>query len=111
MSEDSKRPIKKPDWKGSVTPEVIYRLENLFEYTSPSEFRDHLIELYHSYIFHEHQSLPYNFKDISESMTIFLDLLKFTEDEFMSQHINSQYLKKELPKRAALKKKPQATRT
>lgn len=98
MSEKGKRPIKKLDWEGCVTPEVINRLESLFEYTSPIEFRDHLIELYHSYIFHEHQSLPYDFKDMSESLTIFLDLLKFTDDEFRSQR-DSQIRKKSYLKR------------
>lgn len=67
--------------KSSVTPETIYRLESLFEFMPPDELRDNLIELYHSYLLHEHDALPYNFKQLAEGMSIFLDFLKFVHKE------------------------------
>jgi hypothetical protein len=47
----------------------------------PHEFRESLIELYHSYVRNEHEILPYNFKDLAESMGVFLDVLKFMDEE------------------------------
>ena len=67
--------------KSSVTPETIYRLDSFFEFVPPDELRDNLIELYHNYLLHEHDSLPYNFKQLAEGMSIFLDFLKFVHKE------------------------------
>jgi hypothetical protein len=67
--------------KSSVTPETIYRLDSFFEFVPPDELRDNLIELYHNYLLHEHDSLPYNFKQLAEGMSIFLDFLKFVHRE------------------------------
>jgi hypothetical protein len=65
----------------SITPEVIYRLDAFFACMPPLEFRDHLLELYHNYILHEHDALPYNFNQLAESMILFLDFLKFADEE------------------------------
>jgi hypothetical protein len=93
-----------------ITSEIIDQLESFFKFSQPSEFRENLIEIYHSYILHQHHSLPYNFKELTEGILIFLDFLKFADEEFREQ-AQSKYLKKELPKKAALKQKPQPTRT
>ena len=69
--------------KSSVTPETIYRLSSFFEFMPPDELRDNLIELYHSYLLHEHDALPDNFKQLAEGMSIFLDFLKFVHKERM----------------------------
>jgi hypothetical protein len=34
-----------------------------------------------SYVRNEHECLPYNFKDLAESMGVFLDVLKFMDEE------------------------------
>lgn len=62
-----------------INDEVLSRLEHLFALASPLEYRDTLIELYHSYLLHEHDSLPANFKDMAEHMCMLLDFLKETE--------------------------------
>jgi hypothetical protein len=64
-----------------ITPEVIYRLDSFFEFMPLHDFRDHLIELYHNYIMHEHDSLPHNFHQLAEGMSIFFDFLKFADEE------------------------------
>jgi hypothetical protein len=67
--------------RSNVTPEIIYRLNNFFEFMPPDELRDNLIELYHSYLLHEHDTLPHNFKHLAEGLSIFLDFLKFAGKE------------------------------
>lgn len=65
-----------------ITPDIIYRLDSFFEFMSPLDFRDNLTELYHNYIMHEHGSLPLNFRQLAESMIVFLDFLKFVDEEY-----------------------------
>jgi hypothetical protein len=67
--------------KNGVTPELIYRLNSFFELMPPMVLRDHLIELYHNYIQHEYEALPYNFNQLAENLPLFLDFLKFAEEE------------------------------
>ena len=68
--------------RDSITPEMIDRLDSFFEFIPPDDFRDHLIELYHNYIMHEHDSLPHNFHQLAEGMSIFFDFLKFAAEEY-----------------------------
>ena len=68
-----------------ITPELITQLNSFFEFVPPNEFRDNLIELYHQYIFHQHECLPHKFKRFSESMIIFIDFLKAAEEERKGQ--------------------------
>lgn len=65
-----------------LTPEVLIRLNDLFEFLPPTEFRNQLIEMYHLYILHEHESLPNDFARLAEGMIIFLDLLQFAAQEW-----------------------------
>lgn len=71
----------------AITPEIMERLGSFFELMPPHAFRDHLIDLYHNYILHEHDSLPYDFKELAEGMIIFLDFLKYAGDELEAHHI------------------------
>lgn len=70
-----------------ITPEIIHRLDSFFEFMPPHDFRDHLIELYHNYIMHEHDSLPHNFHQLAEGMSIFFDFLKFADEELSTQTV------------------------
>ena len=72
---------KKYSQKVTFNQEIISRLEIFFESIPPNDFRESLIEIYLSYIRHEHESLPYNFRELAESMGMFLDFLKFADEE------------------------------
>lgn len=65
-----------------LTPEVLTRLSDFFEFLPPTEFRNQLIEMYHLYILHEHESLPNDFARLAEGMITFLDLLQFAAQEW-----------------------------
>lgn len=73
-----------------LTQELIYRLDSFFELIPPLELRDHLIELYHHYILHEHEALPHNFNQLAEGLPLFLDFLKFADEERKGQHNESE---------------------
>jgi hypothetical protein len=64
-----------------LTPEIIQRLDDFLDFMGPDELRENLIELYHSYIIHQHDCLPNGFGKFAESMSVFFDLLKFAESE------------------------------
>lgn len=69
----------------NITPEIIFRLNSLLDFAEPEEFRENLIELYHMYIIHEHDSLPCNFKELAECMQILFDFLKFASEELKNR--------------------------
>lgn len=68
-----------------IPSKIPLRLENFFELVKPDEFRNQLIEMFHSYILHEHESLPYDFRHVVEGMMIFFDFLKFAQEEYDKQ--------------------------
>lgn len=68
----------------ALTEETLYRLNSLFDFVPPHDLREYLLEFYHYYIIHEHESLPNNFSEMAEGMQILFDLLKFMEEEAKS---------------------------
>jgi flagellin-specific chaperone FliS len=92
----TKETIQKPVFRGSnelwdgkcyphITPEIIERLDNLLDFTEPGELREYLLEIYHQYILHEHDSLPCNFKELANSMQVLFDFLKFAHEELIDK--------------------------
>jgi len=70
----------------ALTEETLYRLSTLFEFASPDELREYLLEIYHHYIIHElPESLPNNFSDLAQSMQLLFDFLKFLKEEMKSE--------------------------
>jgi hypothetical protein len=61
--------------------ESISRLDNLLDFVSPEELREYLLEIYHYYIRHEHDSLPEHFSDMAQGLQILFDFLKFLKEE------------------------------
>ncbi len=103
MKELSKGVRSETQKLDKTTLEVAERLQGLFEFVQANDLREYLIKFYHSYILHEHNSLPSDFKDMTESLLIFLDFLKFVDEEFKEQ-ASSENLEKQLSKMAALKR-------
>ena len=68
-----------------IPSKISHRLDDFFDVVRPNEFRDYLIEMFYSYMSHEHESLPSDFKYMAESMMIFLDFLKFAQEEYNKQ--------------------------
>ena len=60
----------------NLTKDNIERIDKLFDYTTPDELRDDLIEIYLSYIISEKDGFPVNFDRISANMYHLILLLK-----------------------------------
>ncbi len=52
----------------TLTPADIETLDHLFNAAPPSELRENLIELYHSYLIRCHDTLPVNFGQIARNV-------------------------------------------
>jgi hypothetical protein len=59
-----------------LTEEVIQRLDDIFDYSSPEEYRETLIEVYQVYIMHEHQSLPQEFEHMAAHLYFLINFFK-----------------------------------
>lgn len=64
-----------------ITPEIIDGLSRLFDDAPPHELRDHLLEIYHVYIIHEHKLLPGDFEKIARNMYLLTNFLRVAEKE------------------------------
>ena len=63
------------------TEEIIYQLDCLFDFVSPHDLREYLLEIYHTYIIRENERLPTDFSRMAESIQILFEVLKFIENE------------------------------
>ena len=81
--------VQEPESYPHVTPEIIYRLNNLLDSVEPGQFREYLLEIYHLYIIHEHDSLPYNFRELADGMLLLFDFLKFAQEELSKRNAKS----------------------
>jgi hypothetical protein len=68
-----------------VTEEVIEQLNGILDFASPEEYRDTLIEIYHMYISHEHESLPGNFKQMAGQMYFPIDFFRRVNEEMKGE--------------------------
>jgi len=63
-----------------LTAETIKQLDRILGYASAEEYRNTLIEIYHSYIIHEHHMPPQNFEQMATQMYFLIDFLKRVGD-------------------------------
>jgi hypothetical protein len=59
-----------------LTDEAIQYLDDIFDYSSPEEYRETLIEVYQVYIMHEHQSLPQEFEHMAAHLYFLINFFK-----------------------------------
>lgn len=64
-----------------LTEETIRQLHHLLEFARPEDVRNTLIEIYHQYIIHEHETLPLDFKTMAEHLYFLIGFLKIAEME------------------------------
>ena len=64
-----------------LTPEQLEHFNNLLEFTPPHQLRNYLIEMFHSYICHEHESLPTDFRHMAMSVSWMIEILGQKESE------------------------------
>jgi hypothetical protein len=59
----------------NLTKDNIELIDKLFDFATPDELRDDLIEIYHSYIISENEAFPVNFDRISANMYHIIQVL------------------------------------
>jgi hypothetical protein len=64
-----------------LTEEVIQQLDHILDFSPPEEYRNTLIEIYHTYICREHDSLPCQFDRMADQMYFLIDFLKTASEE------------------------------
>jgi len=67
-----------------VTEETAYQLDCLLEYVGAGELREHLLEIYHSYIAREH-GFPDDLPRLAQGMKALIGFLKTAEEETQKQ--------------------------
>ena len=64
-----------------LTEEVIQQLDHILDFSPPEEYRNTLIEIYHTYICKEHESLPYEFRLMADHMYFLVDFFRKASEE------------------------------
>ncbi|HEY0655884.1 MAG TPA: hypothetical protein VGD65_22265 [Chryseosolibacter sp.] len=68
-----------------LNEDVVKGLDLVFSLASPGQYRDALVEIYHTYMVHEHKHLPAHFTDIAERIRVLVEFLRRAE-ESVSAH-------------------------
>jgi len=64
-----------------ISPTVIDQLEQLFASSSAQAYRDTLVEVYHTYIMHEHEHFPVHFDAMAANMYALIEFLRMADTE------------------------------
>ncbi|SKC59174.1 hypothetical protein [Ohtaekwangia koreensis] len=59
-----------------LTEDAVKYLDDIFDYSSPEEYRETLIEVYQVYIMNEHKSLPQEFEHMAGHLYFLINFFK-----------------------------------
>ena len=59
-----------------LTEDAVKYLDDIFDYSSPEEYRETLIEVYQVYIMNEHKSLPQEFEYMAGHLYFLINFFK-----------------------------------
>ena len=65
-----------------LTTKIITDLDNLLQFAPPEDLRNTLLEIYHTYIIQEHETLPANFKRMANDLYFIINFLNNAEKEY-----------------------------
>jgi hypothetical protein len=65
----------------NLSRESIEQLDGLFQSASPQQLRESVIEIYHTYMIHNHNTLPIDFDRISLNLYHFIQCLKTVDEQ------------------------------
>ena len=75
MDDSKGKSIFLPE-NSKLTEVAVKYLDDIFDYSSPEEYRETLIEVYQVYIMHEHQSLPQEFEHMAAHLYFLINFFK-----------------------------------
>lgn len=64
-----------------LTKEAVLQFDNLFISTSPEEYRNTLIEIYHAYLYLENSGFPNNFAEMAGQMHFLIEFFRRISEE------------------------------
>ena len=67
-----------------LSVEAMERIDRLFSSAPPHELRENLLEIYHTYLIHVHDTLPMDFDKIAMNMYLLIKCLQGLEAENVS---------------------------
>jgi hypothetical protein len=70
-----------PSRRISLSSEAIEALDGLFESAPPRELREHILEIYHTYLIHAHYGLLLDFEKLARNMYMLVGCLGTLEEE------------------------------
>jgi hypothetical protein len=68
-----------------LTEEVVELIDHLLDSTSPQEYRDTLIEIYHIYLYKESPDFPMNFPQMAGQMYFLIDFFRRADEEMKGE--------------------------
>jgi hypothetical protein len=75
MDDSKGKSIFLPE-NSKLTEDAVKYLDDIFDYSSPEEYRETLIEVYQVYIMREHQSLPQEFEHMAAHLYFLINFFK-----------------------------------
>jgi len=75
MCDNKEKSISLPQ-NSKLTEDAVKYLDDIFDYSSPEEYRETLIEIYQVYIISEHQSLPQEFERMASQLYFLINFFK-----------------------------------
>lgn len=64
-----------------LNEEIIRQLDHLLEFAPPLAYRETILELYHTYIRYEHDTLPISFEEMANQIYFLMGFLKTASRE------------------------------
>ncbi len=64
--------------------DVLKKLNDLFEFSSPQSLRKSIHEVFFNYLLHNHQNLPVNFNTITSDFYFLIQFLQEAEEQMAS---------------------------
>jgi hypothetical protein len=76
MPSSSKKSTSAKRTPALVPPNLVNSLNHLLRAARPSEYREALLEIYHTYITHQHEALPLDFPNIAQRIHLLSEFFK-----------------------------------
>jgi hypothetical protein len=64
-----------------LTEDIIWQFDRLLDFSPPEDYRDTLIEIYHIFLIHEHNTLPADFYNMANRLYFLIDFLRMAAKE------------------------------
>lgn len=82
LKHNRRKKIRKRYIAFKLSKSAVDQLRTMFDGVPPSELRDNLIEIYHTYLIYVNDTLPINFSNVASNMHSLMHTLQIVQEEF-----------------------------